>query len=229
MLIEEIWEVLLWINTVSRVHGSVTNNNGFCIGWSDLLALLLQLQPIMTAHNQWLSKTCSIPLLDECLLFHCDDWRMKNLLQLNSPDWTSFQTNEYKSSPTVHVLLCYWCFGYCHGNVFGELLASNRLLHLFVVMGTCSPSHCLEMDVRSGSTIPALGRHVTIDFWAADCCLWKPRTLRMSPNMIAIDKDLVSQSCESCFNPKLILNYFEQGYYHPHSVSHCEWQFSVRV
>jgi hypothetical protein len=49
---------------LSRVRGSVTDNNGFWIGWLDLLALLLQLQnlqPITTAHNQWLPKTRSIP------------------------------------------------------------------------------------------------------------------------------------------------------------------------
>jgi hypothetical protein len=44
----------------SRDRGSVTNNNGLWIGWLDLLALLLQLQLIITAHNQWLPKTRSI-------------------------------------------------------------------------------------------------------------------------------------------------------------------------
>jgi hypothetical protein len=39
----------------------VTNNNVFWGGWLDLLTLLLQLQPIITAHNQWLSKTRSVP------------------------------------------------------------------------------------------------------------------------------------------------------------------------
>jgi hypothetical protein len=39
----------------------MTNNNGFWIGWLDLLALLLQLQSIITAHNRWLPKTRSIP------------------------------------------------------------------------------------------------------------------------------------------------------------------------
>jgi hypothetical protein len=39
----------------------VTNNNGFWIGWLDLLALLLELQSIIKAHNQWHSKTRSIP------------------------------------------------------------------------------------------------------------------------------------------------------------------------
>jgi hypothetical protein len=46
---------------LSRVQGSVTNNTGFWIGWLDLLRPSLQSQSIMTAHNQWLSKTRAIP------------------------------------------------------------------------------------------------------------------------------------------------------------------------
>jgi hypothetical protein len=38
-----------------------TNSNGFWFRWLDLLALLLQFQSIIRAHNQWLSKTHSIP------------------------------------------------------------------------------------------------------------------------------------------------------------------------
>jgi hypothetical protein len=45
---------------LSRVRGSVTNNNGLWTGWSDLLALLLQLQPIIAVLNQRLPKTRSI-------------------------------------------------------------------------------------------------------------------------------------------------------------------------
>jgi hypothetical protein len=41
-----------------RVQGSMSNKNGFWIEWLDLLPPSLQLQ---TAHNQWLSKTRSIP------------------------------------------------------------------------------------------------------------------------------------------------------------------------
>jgi hypothetical protein len=44
-----------------KIGVCVTNNNGFWIGLLDSLALPLQLQPIITAHNQWLSKTRSIP------------------------------------------------------------------------------------------------------------------------------------------------------------------------
>jgi hypothetical protein len=46
---------------LSRVRGSVTNSNGFWIGWLDLLALPLQLHSIKTFHNQWQIKTRSIP------------------------------------------------------------------------------------------------------------------------------------------------------------------------
>jgi hypothetical protein len=47
-------------NVLLCVRGSVANNNWFWIGWFDLLALLLQLQSIITAHNQWLTNTRSI-------------------------------------------------------------------------------------------------------------------------------------------------------------------------
>jgi hypothetical protein len=42
---------------LSRVRGSMTNNNGFRIGCLNLVPPSLQLQPIRTAHNQWLRKT----------------------------------------------------------------------------------------------------------------------------------------------------------------------------
>jgi hypothetical protein len=51
-------------NILSRVWGSVTNSNGFWIGWLDLLTLLLQLFLITINYNnshQWRSKTRSIP------------------------------------------------------------------------------------------------------------------------------------------------------------------------
>jgi hypothetical protein len=47
-------------NILSRFRGSMTNNNGFWFGWLDLLTPSLQLQPIITAHNQWLFKTHSV-------------------------------------------------------------------------------------------------------------------------------------------------------------------------
>jgi hypothetical protein len=47
-----------WVYIPSRVRGSVTIITGSGL---DLLALLLQLQAIITAHNQWLPKTRAIP------------------------------------------------------------------------------------------------------------------------------------------------------------------------
>jgi hypothetical protein len=46
---------------ISALHYFSTNGDWFWIGWLVLLALRLQLQFIITAHNQWLPKTRSIP------------------------------------------------------------------------------------------------------------------------------------------------------------------------
>jgi hypothetical protein len=63
-----VWEILryyLEYHDLQKIlphdWGSVTNNNAFWIGWLDLLALLLQLQSVITAHNHWLHTTRSIP------------------------------------------------------------------------------------------------------------------------------------------------------------------------
>jgi hypothetical protein len=58
----------------------VTDNNGFWIGWFDLLALLLQLQSIITAHNQWLLKTRSIPYWTTSVFSSYCDWLGSDLL-----------------------------------------------------------------------------------------------------------------------------------------------------
>jgi hypothetical protein len=61
---------------LSRVRASVTNNNGFWIGWLDLLALLLQLPLITITYNSSQSVTVYDSFhsfLDhERLLIHCD-------------------------------------------------------------------------------------------------------------------------------------------------------------
>jgi hypothetical protein len=46
---------------MSRARCSVANNNEFLIWWLDLLPPSLELQSIITAHNQWLSETRCIP------------------------------------------------------------------------------------------------------------------------------------------------------------------------
>jgi hypothetical protein len=53
-----------WRIILSRIHGSVTNNNGFSIGWLDLLTpsftITLHRNQYTIAHNKWLPKTRSI-------------------------------------------------------------------------------------------------------------------------------------------------------------------------
>jgi hypothetical protein len=44
---KELWPIIL-----SRVRGSVTNDNGFWIGWLDLLVSPWQLQLMITADNR---------------------------------------------------------------------------------------------------------------------------------------------------------------------------------
>jgi hypothetical protein len=56
-----------FILILSRIGVGVTDNNGFWIRWLGLLALRLQLQPIITAHNQWLPKIRSIPYWSTCV------------------------------------------------------------------------------------------------------------------------------------------------------------------
>jgi hypothetical protein len=85
------------ITILSRVQGFVTNNNEFWIGWLDLFALLLQLQLIITARNQWLSKTVRSLLDYECLLFHCNwfgsDLRVGQFLSFRCPLVSTPQLN----------------------------------------------------------------------------------------------------------------------------------------
>jgi hypothetical protein len=127
-----------WWYVLSRVRGSVTNNNGFWIGWLNLLTLLLQLHLItityITAHNQWLSKTRSIPswtvsvfssfvidlvLIYESLTSSVSVVRSITRLQsdwLHVHEWhtnqlcvlfyTSVRTEYRTLSSTVHVILC---------------------------------------------------------------------------------------------------------------------------
>jgi hypothetical protein len=119
---------------LSRVRGSVTNNNGFWIGWSNLLALLLQLQSIITARNRFIpyctTSVFSSTVTDLVLIYESvtssasvvrwltlHSWtlnydsrpllRMKDLrINYVSSFYTSVRT-EYRTLPsTVHVILC---------------------------------------------------------------------------------------------------------------------------
>jgi hypothetical protein len=125
----------------------VTNNNGFWIRWLDLLALLLQLQSIMTAHNQWLSMTSSIPcwttsvfsstmMNDESLLTH---W---TLLQMNYDSFITSRQPEYRSPyPTVLLL---FCVIRSHGNLClpNRCLANGHTRHNIILYSLhMQPAH----------------------------------------------------------------------------------------
>jgi hypothetical protein len=104
------------LHVLSRICICVTNNNGFWIGLLDLLALLLQLQSIITAYNHCLRlapfstglRVLSLPL-----------WRMTNEESLATElSWTelTYKRTEYRlPSPKVRVLHgCYLCFVCCY-------------------------------------------------------------------------------------------------------------------
>jgi hypothetical protein len=112
------------------------NDNGFWIGWLDLLALRLQLQPIIAAQNRWVRKTRSIPYWTTRVFSSTvtndergitSDW---NLLH-----WANFQANRiYITISNVPLL---FCFIRCWETSFGEPLNSNGLFLLVVAAGTC--------------------------------------------------------------------------------------------
>jgi hypothetical protein len=56
---------------LSRVRGSVTHNNGFWIGF---ICPSINLHSTITAHNQWLSKTRSIPYWTTSAFSSYCDW-----------------------------------------------------------------------------------------------------------------------------------------------------------
>jgi hypothetical protein len=88
------WNFYYNLFHISTCPGSVTNNSGFCIEWLDLLALLLQLQPIITAHNQWLPKTRSIPYWTTSSFSSTvmnDDGRI-------TYDWTELSFNNFEAN-----------------------------------------------------------------------------------------------------------------------------------
>jgi hypothetical protein len=127
--------------TLSRVRGSVTNNNGFRIGWFDLLAFLLQLESMIPVHNQWLCKTRSITYWTTSVFsFYCDEWRTNNYCSLSRMNWTnSFMAlgrTEYTSrSPCLTVPLLF-CYSVAAEAYFSEPLAGNGLPRLFVAART---------------------------------------------------------------------------------------------
>jgi hypothetical protein len=129
----------------------------------------LQLQSVITSHNQWLSKICSIPcwttsvfsstVTNENSLFTRwapSEWittpvwrisRFTNELSLITSRRPEYRTPPLKvNCPPVS----------CHANLCLAILYITKTRSLlFVATGTWLSSRYSAMDVRSGSTIPA--------------------------------------------------------------------------
>jgi hypothetical protein len=148
------------VNIVSRVRGSVTDNNEFRIGWLDLLPHL-QLQSVTTAHNQRLApfltglRVCSLPRW--LTWFWYTNWSLQ-LSAVNTPqlitelsyEWILFynsgRTEQIPPHRTVRLLLSVFCP--LLGNVPRDLLLpSNGVPSTVdcVISGLCLPNRCLAM------------------------------------------------------------------------------------
>jgi hypothetical protein len=135
------------------MRGFVTNNNGFWIEWLNLLALLLQIQPTITAHNQWLSKTRSIPywtasvfsfaVTDLVLIYESVTSSASIVRWLTLHSWTlnSLTNSEWLISPELNYLPG-------EPNIRKSPCLTVLLLFCFVFVstGTCLPNRCQAMD-----------------------------------------------------------------------------------
>jgi hypothetical protein len=166
----------------------VTNNNGFLIGWLDLLPPL-QLQPIITAHNQWPSKTRSISywttsvfsstLTDLVPIYKSVTsstsvvrWLTLHSWTLNSLTNDEFRTTAHSQEWTELTLFKSPCLTVPVILFFRSFVSKGRCLLTVAQHWTSASvrcygnvrlaSHWLATDIRSGSTIPTFRRHVTI-------------------------------------------------------------------
>jgi hypothetical protein len=162
---------------LSRVRGSVTNNNGLWIKWLGLLALLLQLQSMITARNRWLCKTRSIP----CWTKSVFSYTVTNDQRTIPSGWTEWRaTTHLRTNPLLRVLTCppvitskkrtktttsnsklSFCLIRYHKNMATLWLSPAYPLERKRVLA----SSCLATDCRSGSTIPTSSR------WLLNRCL----------------------------------------------------------
>jgi hypothetical protein len=147
-------ERIMFVHTYSHVRGvCVTNNNRFWIGLSDLLLPSLQLQPIITAHNDCLRLA---PFLTGLRVSSLPLWMtwfwLTNRSRLLRLPWTTTVLR-------IELRLNCSCL---HGSLYSLSVTMENVYCLAVVMETCLPKRCLSMYFHSGSTIPAFGRHVTI-------------------------------------------------------------------
>jgi hypothetical protein len=96
----------------------VTNSNGFWIGWLNLL-------PLLYDHDQWLSKTSSIPywttsVFSSSVTAYNDDGPTNSLTNPLIDEWTLFynkeRTDERSPPRTVLVILFFHCHETCLPN-----------------------------------------------------------------------------------------------------------------
>jgi hypothetical protein len=135
---------------MSRVRGSVTNNNGFWNAWLDLLALLLQLQSIITAQiNDCLRlapfppglRTYSLPLWLLVLIYESVTSSVPVVRWLTLHSWIhhdcNLTTNERLQYDCLlnHYLASFYNSGRTEDRTLPQTI--RLLLHLLVVTGTC--------------------------------------------------------------------------------------------
>jgi hypothetical protein len=176
---------VLWItfvaNVLSRVWGSVTNNNGFWIGWLDLLTPSFS---ITTTHNWWLPKACSIPYwttnvflvilllwlrsglwIGHFFSFHCP---LVNTPQLNTePNSTIGPPSEFSSNWLATELTNYVSSLYNLGMNWIEITISNSSRYC-VLIYYCGNVSC---DPLPSNKCPSTVDTVTLGTCLLNCCL----------------------------------------------------------
>jgi hypothetical protein len=131
----------------------VTKNNGFWNRWLDLLALLLQLQPVITSSQSMAAYDSLHSLIDhECLLFRCDEWRRKNPSWMNSTERSHVSTlyNFGRINRDHHPEQLVVILPLQRGRVLPNRCLVNRLPLLFVAIPAfrrCLPNRCLAMVI----------------------------------------------------------------------------------
>jgi hypothetical protein len=150
-------------------------NNGFWIGWLDLLVLFYnytQLQPLITAHNWWLPKARSVSFQDyKRLLFHCG-WLINFLAAdqftlfhcgwlvnfLAADQFTLSLTGSLSDLSLIHLANCSPFITFCE-------LHTEHLTPMVPV--SCICGNCLFMYALSQERAY---RHVFMEIHVMICC-----------------------------------------------------------
>jgi hypothetical protein len=163
--------VILHIVTCEGFTWLIIMGSGF--GWLYLLALLLQLQSIITAHNWCLSQTRSFPCWTTSVFSSTvtnDERRTPShwiielpyecrMIELSSTELASRGPKYRSPARTVRVILFSRCHETCLSN---RWLAMDYSLSIRCSGNVCLASRWLATDFRSDSTIPAFRHHVTL-------------------------------------------------------------------